>query len=331
MDLTETAISHTLCCARYFRRLGLCPIPSRMDKKAPILKLRSLYDGWPVSEYVYTKSYWRTTNMQVLTGTTTPTETKIVVVDIDGNESWTQWKKLCAEHHSEKISKTWFAQSNRGWHIYYCLPKGVEECPSGILWGIWDTTMNSGRGGWQSNCEIRLLADRSLVTSPPSYHVSSGAKYTFLDGLSPKEHLLPIMAPEWLLAMPRLKPPVFHQENSKPLYQPKLNELPDDQYSRGEVLNAVADKLKEVVKWGVVFPTYHNRGEWLSCFVPDREDPKRSSPSGSFNLESGCLYDFATGLTKTFFDIGVATGRFATWQECCNHLGEIYIGNKSNG
>jgi hypothetical protein len=303
-----------------------------MNLKAPILKLKPLYDGWPVPEYVYTESYWRTTNMQLLTGTTTPTETKIVVVDIDGDGAWEQWAKISRKHEfSWRKHKAWVSSSKRGWHFYYRLPETVEVCPSGILFGIWDTTLNKGRGGWQANCEIRLLSDRSLVMSPPSYHVSSGIKYSFWEGSSPKDYYLPALAPDWLLAMPRLKPPVFHQET--PLYQPKLKELPDHQYSRADVLDAI-QKLSpnalaiEITQWGVIFTGETSGSGWIPCFVPGREDPKRSTPSGSFNCESGTLYDFATGLTMSFFDIGVATGHFATWQDCCNHLGAIYIGRK---
>lgn len=273
--------------------------------------------------------------MQLLTGTTTPTETKIVVVDVDGPNAWKQWKNLCRQHKVSYANTTWIAKSNRGSHLYYVLPEGIEDCPSGIIFGIWDTIKNKGKGGWRGNCEIRLLADRSLVMSPPSYHVPSGREYKFWDYLGPKYYKLPSVAPDWLLAMPRLKPPVFHQETPRTLYQPKQKELPDHQYSRADVLDAVKDKTNVVSDWGVVFPDWsiqngrrRSQAEWVSCFVPGREDPSKSTPSGSFHQESGSLHDFATGHTMSFFDIGVATGQFATWQDCCNHLGETYIGAK---
>lgn len=272
--------------------------------------------------------------MQLMTGTTTPAETKIVVVDVDGVDGDSQWRRLCNERCHFAFPDTWITQSGSGagYHVYFKLPEGIDSCESGIIFGIWDTTLCQGRGGWKSRSEIRILADRSLVVSPPSLHVRTGEEYMFRQGYSPKNYPEPIIAPDWLLAMPRLKPPVFHQENSRPLYQPKQKELPDHQYSRVDVLDAVSDQdgVASVARnWGVVFTGPLSwKKDWIPCFVPGREDPNRSNPSGSFNCDSGCLYDFTTGLTMSFFDVGVATGQFATWQDCCNHLGEIYIGAK---
>lgn len=267
--------------------------------------------------------------MQVLTGTTTPTKIKIVVVDLDGKIAIEKWYDLCREHSHSNVG-CWIAITGSGGrHIYYSLTPGRDSCPSGILWGNWDCSANGGRGGWKKHLEIRMLADRNLVVSPPSIHIETGNDYKFIPGFSPKENCLPAYAPEWLLEMPRLETP-------KPKIEAKDGpaqkvEYYGPRFDREMALILVPDKAALAESWGVVFTQNHPMASgWRGCYVPGREKPRVSHPSGSFCDSSGVLHDFATGETMSFFDIGVATGKYETWRDCMNDIVGMYIGKKKS-
>lgn len=293
-----------------------------------MISFSSHYDGEPVPASVYEEGNWRTTNMQVLTGTTSPTPLKIVVVDLDGEGALEEWTKIC-QQHDHSYSQTWVARTGSGGHhIYYSLKPEILTCPSGILWGIWEGAANEGRGGWRKHCEMRLLADRNLVVSPPSVHIKTGREYTFLKGCSPKDHRTPSEAPQWLIDMPRLQAPIFTppRDPQEPVYYTKFSVLPDTDYSRGEVLDAVRNKVQVARSWGVKFTRGNpTAAGWISCHVPGRED---ANPSGSFHVENGTLLDFKSGETMSFFDVGVACGIYFNWRECVNELGQRYIANR---
>ena len=150
----------------------------------------------------------------MITGVRSPTKTKIVVVDLDGPEALEAWHRITSQFRYAP-NKGWISTTGSGGrHHYFLLPDDAKECPSGILWGLydtwgWGTGSRLGSGGWCKHKEIRLLGDNSLVVAPPSLHVDTGRRYEFDETASPKVHRLPEPAPSWLLALPRLMSPRF--------------------------------------------------------------------------------------------------------------------------
>lgn len=324
-------IDHAKRCVNHYRRLGLCPLPSRMEKyKGPLLDTYTdHYGDVPVPESVYEN--WQTTNIQIITGTQSPTPTKILVVDCDGDEAFQVWKTIC-DHHAYAPTAAWMSRTGGGGvHFYYRIPEETEECPGGIIWGIWDTWGDKGAGRWQKHKEIRILADRALVVAPPSIHVETGNPYRFEDQASPRRFKLPEVAPPWLLKMPRLTSPRWGPDKpERPLPPKRQVRTSSNYYTREEVLDAIGDrKLDVAIEWGLVPATKGpNPRGWVNCFVPGREDPGYSKPSGSFHYWDGTLQDRKDLTTISFFDLGVLFGHYETWQDCRDCLGDRFIGKR---
>ena len=327
------AVSAARACVEYYRKLGLCPLPSRMDIKGPLLhSYTAHYGDKPVPRWVYEK--WNTTNIQVITGAKSPTPTKVVIVDLDGPEAVEAWERITF-HHGYTGSKNWISTTGSGGkHLWFRLADDVQECPSGIIWGLWDTwgrnEIKPGQGDWCKHREIRLLADRALAVAPPSIHVDTGIPYEFDDSASPRVHRLPALAPEWLLGMRRLSSPRFADPAAKvtripATYYKKTNR----HYTREEVISALGDHKLGIAQreWGLnVVQAIPNLNGWCSCYVPGRESPKSSRPSGSFHFHDGTFQDRKDLTSLSFFDLGVVLGAFKTWQECRDSLGDRYIG-----
>lgn len=325
----EPAIAHALKCVNHYRSLGLCPLPSRTDIKGPMLPTYAEHYGpTPVPEEVYAR--WRTTNVQVLTGTRTPTPTKVIVLDLDGPEAFDAWVKI-ASANSFAVGSTWVSRTGSGgFHHWFLVPPGLDECPGGLIWGLYDTWGQNGKGDWCTHKEIRILADNALVVSPPSIHVKTGKPYEFLPGLGPREFRLPAVAPDWLLAMPRLSKPRFGPDIAPRPEPRKYVRTSDDWYTREEVLDAIGgQKLAVAKEWGLVTRNdVPNPNGWVTCFIPGREDPRSSRPSGSFNFRDGTLQDRKDLTAISLFDLGVLLGHFSTWQDCRDFLGDRFIGKR---
>lgn len=326
--MVNADFERTKAVAEYYVKLGLCPLPSRMDIKGPMLPTYAEHYGpTPVPSWVYKK--WATTNLQILTGVKTPTPTKILVVDMDGPEALDAWTRI-ADFHGYVPNKGWISITGSGGrHHYFLLPDGVEECPSGIIWGLYDTFGKVGKGEWCKHKEIRILGDNALVVAPPSVHVDTGRRYEFLEP-SPRVHRLPEIAPDWLLKMPRLTSPRF-TEPPPPRVPVAYARKSDKFYTREEVIHAVGDHKFEIAcrEWGLISPVNApNANGWCPCYIPGREDPRYSRPSGSFNFRDGTLQDRKDMTSISFFDLSVALGVFATWQECRDALGDRFIGKR---
>lgn len=316
-------------CAEHFRRIGLCPLPSRMDVKGPMLPTYAeFYQGQAVPESVYRD--WRTTNVQILTGTKTPTPSKIIVVDCDGEEALPVWLKIC-EANNHNPEGTWVCRTGSGgYHFYYSLSATVSLCPSGMLWGIWDTWGDSGKGKWLKHKEVRILGDNSLVIAPPSKHIETGDRYAFDGRANPNKIMYPAIAPSWLIEMPRLVAPRFTEPPAQVVQRSEY--IPTGtHYSREEVIAAVGmDKFAIATKeWGLqAASNTPNANGWSSCFVPGREDTKHSRPSGSFCWKDGTFQDRKDMSSISFFDLSVVLGRYDRWQDCRDDLGQRYIGKR---
>jgi len=296
-----------------------------MDIKGPMLKEYAQHYGpVPVPEEVY--SDWKTTNCQILCGTRTPTPLKIAVVDCDGADSLPIWERIC-DKHGYSLDACWIAVTGSGGHhFYFTIPDEIEELPGGMLWGLWDTFGDDGKGKWAKHKEIRLLADNSLVVAPPSVHVTTGDRYRFHKDQNPNAIRIPCPIPRWLMEMPRLGRPRFGEPAAPAPARPAQVARSGNFYSRTEVLDAVENKFFMAREWGLAFASGPNANGWACCYVPGREDPSRSTPSGSFNIRDGTLQDRKDGVTISFFDLGVTLGRYSTWQECRDHLGDRFIG-----
>jgi hypothetical protein len=164
--------------------------------------------------------------------------------------------------------------------------------------------------------------DNNLVIMPPSIHVETGERYAFDGKASPNAIRLPVPAPDWLLAMPRLSAPRFGELPKPP--EPRIDYRPTgNYYSREEVIAAVGtDKFGIATKeWGLKAASYFpNANGWISCFVPGREDPERSHPSGSFCWRDGTFQDRKDNKSISFFDLAVVLGKYARWQDCRDDL-----------
>jgi hypothetical protein len=140
-------------------------------------------------------------------------------------------------------------------------------------------------------------------------------------------HRPPTLALDGLLAIPRLSSPRFGE-----LPKPRIDYRPTgNHYSREEVIAAVGtDKFGIATKeWGLKAASYFpNANGWISCFVPGREDPKRSHPSGSFCWRDGTFQDRKDNKSISFFDLAVVLGKYARWQDCRDDLGQRYIGKR---
>lgn len=330
--MSSADFARTKKCVDYYRKLGLCPLPSRVDRKGPLLPTYTEHYGpTPVPDWVYRK--WETTNVQIITGTQSPTPTKIIVVDLDGPEAVDAWDRIAC-HHGFSVNRAteWIAQTGSGGtHHYFLLPDDVKECPSGIIWGLYDTFGEAGRGSWCKHKEVRILADNALVVAPPSVHIDTGRRYQWLPSGGPNRVRLPMVAPPWLLAMPRLSAPRF-TEPPAPRVPVAYARKSDKYYTREEVIIAVGSDKFDIAcrEWGLVSPVIQpNANGWCPCYIPGREDPRFSKPSGSFNFRDGTLQDRKDMSSISFFDLSVQLGMFKTWQECRDSLGDRYIGKRT--
>jgi len=312
--------------ARY-RELGLCPLPSRGDAKAPQLSAyRGAYNLEAVPEWVYDQ--WFAPNIQLVTGVLSPTPIKIIVVDCDGERAIATWQKMCA-FHQWLSSPSWSVRTGGGGlHFYFRVPSGTQSVRTGMIWGLWDTWGASGTGGWSTHEEIKILGDKSLVVAPPSLHPRSGKHYEYVGLDSPERVELPEVAPTWLLESPRLstlssKEPVTASVGTASVIASAGRSI---KYERNSVLRSIPDKVSLVKSWGLDFVTLETSTGWLPVFVPGRELRGRSrTPSGSFHVESGVLNDHSTGVTMSLLDIGVALGVFNSWLEALDWCGEHFV------
>ena len=316
-------------CAEAYRKLGLCPLPSRMDDKRPMLsEFKQFYDGEQIPEEVY--QTWQTTNIQLITGTCSGSPMKIIVIDCDGPEAISEWEKLCETNQYQPRGHWRSSTGSGGLHLYFTAPPNVVSCGSGLLWGLWDVWGGKNRiGSWVPHKEIRILGDRSLVVAPPSIHVTTGVRYRFHESLNPLKISRPAPAPSWLLDLPRIQAPRMTQvETPAPRPSESRCHPGSRQYRHGDVIEAMRGRLLDQARqWGLrTLSNSPNRAGWVPCYVPGREHPGISnSASGSFYVPRGYLKDMTTGEVFTFFDIAVRLGVFMRWQDACNDCGQKYL------
>ena len=310
-----------------YREMGLCPLPSRSDTKAPQLPTyRNVYAGEPVPKQVYAQ--WNAQNVQLVTGVLSPTPTKILVVDCDGERAIATWQQMCA-WNQWLPSPSWTVRTGGdGLHFYFRVPSSTPSVPTGLIWGLWDSWGRTSKGSWVKHEEIKILGDRTLVVAPPSLHPTTLQDYSYVGPDRPGPVSLPEEAPTWLLKSIRLPSQVTLTPPSRPtLKLPPPSAAQSDPYERNSVLQSIEDKASLARSWGLDFVTTKTTSGWLPAFVPGRELRGHSrSPSGSFHLETGILRDHSNGGTMSLFDVGVALGVFNTWIEALNWCGARFGG-----
>ena len=285
------ACKRALDAARYFKSIGLVPLPSKMDRKQPTLHEYRKYRTESVPPGVYFDDQWQTTNLQLMTGVETPGATKIVVVDLDGPEAAAAWRAICLRQQyslSGGKNHPWVATTGSGGtHLYFRVPV-VSPVPSRMIWGLYDTLT-----GWVKHREIRILGDGGLAVAPPSLRVDGAGCYAWHGRFSPRTIPMPDVAPGWLLAMPGVVAP-----DRKPYDQPEPKHVNCSHDGlRNKVIAAIPsqDKIGHARNWGLRFADAYPslRQKWIPCHAIDRED-KMPTPASITLLESTVIWGAVT-------------------------------------
>jgi hypothetical protein len=315
-----TDASTALRWARKYQELGLSPLPSDTEDKRPVKSIGAYghFRVCGVPEWIYTEKHWTTTNIQLFCGAQAAGWQKIVVVDCDGDEARDVWRRMCEDHAF--APSTWVSLTpSGGRHFYFSLPDTALECPTKLLWGLWDTYGTSGAGEWVHHKEVRLLGDGSLVVAPPSIHVKLGTEYRWATGRAPHERLI-AQAPPWLMSAPGIVSP-----NTDPLDIDRI--VPKPRHARTHGAKYTIRELRDMVtnsispeqriefarSWGLRFATDKPSAKgWHECH---RVGQKDKSPSAGFHAETGVYRDAKDGSTMSFFDLGTELGAFSHWTE----------------
>ncbi len=294
----------SLGAARQYLELGLVPLPSRMDLKAPTIEYARYRKETPDS-WIYQEGVWQTTNIQLMTGVNTPGSLKILVVDLDGELAKKQWRAQCDAHgYNPGRSHAWFVRSaSGGVHCYYRIQPSILSCPTRRLWGLWDTWGGDNRkGDWVKHSEVRILGDHSLVVAPPSRHVRLSEPYKWVGWHHPGFIPIPEDAPNWLMEMPGLSN----------MQQPDIK-IKETNWQRIESGNwpdnlSHSQKLNLVASWGLKLHGRTSR-EGVYCY---RIDSNEDHPSAIFNTDSGVYHDFVNGESLSLAALAVRLGVFKT-------------------
>lgn len=291
--------------AGIYRDLGYQPLPSRMDKKQPMVKFADHWDTFhPNADML---SFF-TSNIQIMSGRAWG----LLVIDLDGPEAIEAWKHL----GYPRKPRTWVTNSGGGGeHWWFTIPKHGDPIPKAILW--------KGDGPHQA---IERLCDRSLVMAPPSIHPTTGKTYRFRsEPESPVKLTRPANCPGWLLQLPALAPPPIVSTFTPPKYDASLNGRrysATGRFDREDVLHSIGDKAALAKCWGLRIASERASAKgWISCHAIERED---KTPSCGFNIESGHYVDHVSGRKLSFFDLSIALGKFADWKESLYALGSEY-------
>lgn len=296
--------------AEFYRFRDYQPLPSSPQKKRPLVRYAQWWDHHaPPDLFVRHPS----TNLQIMTGR----RWGLLVIDLDGESAIEQWDQIIPS-----CPRTWTTHSGGGGrHLWFSISPDLPELPKARLWGVWDQTLRDGKGDWKPRMAIERLCDHSLVVAPPSIHPTTGKRYRFLAGRSPKEIARPAPAPPQILALQPLHAP----RPEKPAHIPiarKAHGVPvTGRWDWRLVLDAIPDKRALAASWGLrIANPRPNASGWCECHAIGRED---RHPSASFHPESGRYWEPGSG-SVGFFNLAVQLGLFSTWQEACNSLGESF-------
>jgi hypothetical protein len=314
--------------ARFYKRMGWNPLPSRSDDKAPALKAyRHLYRE-PLDAETFGR--WWTANIQLVTGT----PWHLAVVDCDGSEAGDEFARWCLTRGG--IPLTWIVRSGGGGlHYYFTMPT-TEALPYRMAWGVWDYLGGPKyTGAWAKGRKIEVIGDDRLIVAPPSIHPKTGVRYQFLPGRSPREIPRPLELPGWIAELPAMAPPDDAREplpvaQEAPRVAPALGET---SFDRDDVLDALrARGIVAIAEGlGLVFAGYiPNDAGWCSVHAASQTHPGVGStdekPSARFHPEKGLYCEMYDRRVMSFFDMAaiLRPAWFRTWQDALNHLGKQY-------
>lgn len=283
--------------ADFYRRRGFNVLPTRPDKKQPLVRYAQWWDE-PAPADLFEKH--PTCSLQIMTGR----RWRLLVIDLDGPEAAEHWATL------GRTPTTWTTHSGgNGKHLWFRLPANYpHELPKAFLW----------RPGTEHTA-VERLCDRSLIMAPPSIHPTTGERYRFASKAeSPARLPLPALCPTWVL---RLKP----LETERPEYKPTVPMTPRPvvagRFQTEEVLNAIGDKIALVESWGLrVASRRPNHAGWCPCHAIGRED---RNPSASVSVESGRYWEPGEK-TIGLFELGVRLGVYLDWRDAVADLGRRY-------
>ncbi|WP_422932085.1 bifunctional DNA primase/polymerase [Singulisphaera sp. PoT] len=291
--------------ALHYKSLGWNPLPSSRTDRHPVLRYTKYWDA-PVDPWIL-KSWdrWQVANVQLMCGV----RWDLAVVDLDGETASDAWQSLGVYYDQPR---TWTVRTGGGgWHLYYRIPSGIAELPKACLWDL---------GGDHS--KIELLGDGALVIAPPSRHWRTGRLYEFVIG--PRQMDRPAFLPRWVIGRAQAV-----REKPKAAFPPPPLPPPRSEFvghfNFRDVVRAIPDKAPIASSWGLRFTGRRSGKDWLECHAVGRDDHR---PSAGFSPASG-YYSEPYVRHMDFFDLGVALGRYATWQDCCNDLGRQYIGRSA--
>jgi hypothetical protein len=250
-----------------------------------------------------------------VTGARVQASTKIVVVDLDGEDAQIKWRHLCRQY-SWSPDLHWICETGGGGrHLYFRIPEDVGEFPSRLLWAVQESP-NSER--LVKHKEIRILGDGALAIAPPSTHVETGLHYRWSGRYRPEVVALPDYLPNWITQLPTFKPVVK--------FRPPCNEKFTTFFSglltsdRDSVIIGVSptEKVRLARQWGLRFSMKSNPAQqWMVCHAIDRDD---RHPSATFCPTTGVYMDHGRGTVLSFLDLAVELGAFPSWQDCLDSL-----------
>lgn len=290
--------------------------PAEPARKKPLVRYSqhwtSTIEGDPFEKFDYD------CGIQVMTGC----HWGLVVVDLDGQEAVDEWAELCRKHG--KPRRTWElpSGSRTGKHVWFSLPRGLKRLETGPLWSATDAD-----GKWKKHAAIERLADNKLAVAPPSLHVVTGRRYYWYVGSDPTAITRPAMAPDWLLALPVIKPPA-DAPPPRPAVVPFAATAHRSRATWSQVLDAIPDKVAVARDWGLKFSTdRENADGWVSCHAAGRED---RNPSASFSPRSGRYWDTETGRSGiSLFELGARMGLFPDANAAKDHLASVHLPRSS--
>lgn len=295
--------------AEFYRARGLNPLPSRSDAKRPFIRYADRWESQvPAGEF----DRHSPRSMQIMTGRFWG----LLVIDLDGEQARAKWREWTS---ARRNPRTWITHSGgRGWHVWYAVPREGPALPKSTLWRP-DPSQPRVKG----EPAIERLGDHSLVMAPPSLH-PNGRRYRFLDKPhSPATLPMPAACPEWLLRLPNVDGRPVLPKPPMPTAPRRPRVATTRRFNRSDVLDAIPDKVALARSWGLrLTGRRYPSGLW-QCHAIDRDD---RNPSAAIHERTGVYRDYGSGLRLSLFDLAVARGVYADWQDALNDLGASHEG-----
>jgi hypothetical protein len=326
-DVEQVDFAKTL--ATRYEGLGYQPLPSCLDEKKPMIPFARHWEGGlpPVKEL------WErhpSGNIQLMTGR----YWGLCVIDLDGAEGIEAFRAMCRARGTSE-PRTWVVSNHQkeSRHLWFTLPYALKNSRQPLgrkhLWGIWDESLNDGKGGWKKRAGIEFLCDKCLIMAPPSIHPVKKTRYAFIKGKGPDVIPRPAILPTWVLTLEGMQPKKVEEKSEHVFRDPSKVKPVEDKPSK---LPCTIDQIKEAIPFEYqarlfgLRPTDKptNSDGWKACHDIDRPD---DNPSAYWKPETGQFWSprFDDGRAIGFFDLAVELGHYANWYDCCVDMGRKYL------